>query len=164
VTVLIAYCSRYGTTEARARSIGAAVRAEVSIVDLQRGRAPDPERYDVVLIGGSIYGGTIQSRVTAFCESNEEALRNRPVGVFVCCLSRDAHARAQMDDAFPGWLLGAAFCRALPGGALYPGNLTLLDRILVRAVPHPPGIVDLVDAREIAAAAAAVNAFLPRVT
>ncbi len=162
MTVLVAYGTRYGTTAARARSIGEAIRAEVTLVDLRRDHAPDPARFDVVLVGGSIYGGKIQPRVASFCETHEEALRSRPVGVFVCCLSRGGHARFQLEGAFPDWLLKAAICRALPGGALSPGKLTLFDRFLVRSVPHPPGEVDLADPGEVAAVAEAVNRLLPR--
>jgi menaquinone-dependent protoporphyrinogen oxidase len=157
MTVLIAYASKYGTTAARARAIASTIRADVTLVDLRRHPYPDPMRFDAVLIGGSIYGGRIQRRVSGFCELRGEALRARPVGLFICCLSRGAHARAQMEDAFPGWLREAAICRAFPGGALNPAGLTLLDRFLVRSVPHPPGIIDRTDPAEIGAAADAVN-------
>jgi menaquinone-dependent protoporphyrinogen oxidase len=160
VKVLIAYCTRYGTTADRARSIAAAVRAQVDLVDLVRDPNPDPAGYGAVLIGGSIYGGRIQARVGSFCERHEETLRKTPTGVFVCCLSRGAHARSQLQEAFPDWLLQTALCRSLPGGALHPGRLRLLDRFLVRSVPHPRGEVDMRDEQEIAAAAEAVNALI----
>ncbi len=161
MTILVAYATKYGTTAARAASIAEAIGARqaslaVTLADLGRGKRPDPAGYDAVLIGSSIYGGRIMRRVTAFCELNEEALLARPVGLFTCCLARGRHALDQMEDSFPDSLWRAAVCRGLPGGALHPAGLTLLDRILVRSVPHPAGEVDLRDAGEIESIASAM--------
>jgi menaquinone-dependent protoporphyrinogen oxidase len=165
MTVLIAYGTKYGTTADRASSLGAAIRARmpsvtVTLTELRRGPGPDPDAFDAVLVGGSVYGGTVLPRVISFCERNEQALLTRPVGLFSCCLARGRHALEQMQDSFPDWLWKAAFCRGLPGGALYPSKLRLVDRILVRSVPHPPGDVDLRDPEQIDSIAAALAAAL----
>ena len=58
--VLIAYRSKYGTTAACARELAERIRGGAELVDLGRRCAPDVAAFDVVLIGGSIYGGKIQ--------------------------------------------------------------------------------------------------------
>jgi menaquinone-dependent protoporphyrinogen oxidase len=132
------------------------------LADLARRPWPDPAAFEAVLVGGSVYGGKVQPRVTAFCEAHEAALRGRPSGVFLCCLSRGSHAESQMEDSFPRWLLEAAVIRSLPGGRLAPSRLTILDRLLVRSVPRPPGEVDQLDSPEIARLAAAMTAAVSR--
>lgn len=156
--LLIAYGTRYGTTAACARALADAVRAETVVADLARRPRPRPGEYDAVLVGGSIYAGRIQRAVTTFCESFEEELLARPLGLFVCCFFQGERARAQIADAFPASLHEHAFARMHVGGALNPAGLSLFDRFLVRSLGAGARAVDLVKGDQLAALAAAVNA------
>jgi menaquinone-dependent protoporphyrinogen oxidase len=160
VKVLVAYRSKYGTTESCARALAERIKAETALADLRLRHVPDVHAYDVVLIGGSIYGGRIQREVTWFCESQGELLLKRRTGLFLCCLSQGEHAREQLQTAFPEWLAAHAFARSLFGGDLHYDRLTLLDRLLVRGLPRPPRGVSLIDANAIGAMADMVNSFL----
>jgi menaquinone-dependent protoporphyrinogen oxidase len=161
VKVLIAYRSKYGATETCAHALAERIQAETALADLRFRHAPDVRAFDVVLIGGSIYGGKVQREVTSFCERQEELLRERETGLFLCCLSRGEHAQAQLQSAFPGWLSAHSFARSLFGGELHADRLTLLDKVLVRGLPRPPHGASLLDTDAIAAMADAVNSFLP---
>ena len=161
MNVLIAYRSKYGATETCAHALAERIKAETALADLRIRHAPDVHAFDVVLIGGSIYGGRIQREVTAFCERRGELLRERKIGLFLCCLSRGDHAREQLQAAFPEWLAAHAFARSLFGGDLHYDRLTLLDKLLVRGLPRPPHGASLLDMNAIAAMADTVNSFLP---
>jgi menaquinone-dependent protoporphyrinogen oxidase len=161
VKALVAFRTRYGTTAACARQIAGLLPAESVCIDLAESRPPDARGFDVVLIGGSIYGGKIQREVSWFCERNREALLERPVGIFLCCLYQGARAEEQLREAFPPWLVAHAFASRVLGGELLYARLRLFDRLLVRSLPHPAGDVSLVNAREIEALAQAASAFLP---
>ena len=158
---LVAYGTRYGTTAACARELAGRLHAETACVDLGQASPPDVRGFDVVLIGGSIYGGKIQREVSWFCERNREALRERPVGLYLCCLYQGARAEAQLRDAFPQWLAAHAFAGRILGGELHYERLRLFDRLLVRSLPHPAGDVSQLHTREIDALADAANGFLP---
>ena len=155
--VLIAYRSKYGTTEACARALAAGIRAETELADLKSRRVPPVRGFDVILVGGSIYGGGIQREVSWFCERNEELLLQRAVGLFICCFYQGERAQVQIREAFPAALHAHAFSRAHLGGALRFGRLTLLDRILVRSLTRPAADIDLVKGEAIAQLAADVN-------
>ena len=155
---LIAYRTKYGTTAACARQLAEKIGGEVTVVDLARGRAPDPAQYDVVLVGGSIHAGTIQRQVASFCEKNRAALLSRKVGVFLCCLYTGEEAAIQMQSSFPDWLLAHAFARAFPGAEIHYGKLTLIDRFLVRSLLHPPGDVSRLNPAALDELAAAARA------
>ena len=159
--VLIAFRSRYGTTEACSRSLAGQLKADTECVDLARRGNVDARPFDVVLIGGSIYGGKIQREVTWFCDRGREALLERRVGIFLCCLYRGERAQAQLKAAFPSWLTAHAFSSGLFGGALRYDRLRLLDRLLLRGLAHPAGDVSTVRTEAIEAMAQAVNALLP---
>jgi menaquinone-dependent protoporphyrinogen oxidase len=138
------------------------VQAETVLFDLASRGAPSVESFDVVLIGGSIYGGRIQGAVTSFCERHERVLLQRSVGVFVCCLFHGEQARAQIQATFPDWLLAHAFARAHFGAALHYHRLNLLDRLLVRSLAPSTRDLELIRHEEIAELADAVNALTPR--
>ena len=159
--VLIAFRSRYGTTEACSRSLAGQLKADTECVDLARRGNIDARPFDVVLIGGSIYGGKIQREVTWFCDRGREALLERRVGIFLCCLYRGERAQAQLKAAFPSWLTAHVFANGLFGGALRYDRLSFLDRLLVRGLGQPAGDVSTVRAEAIEAMAEAVNALLP---
>ncbi len=63
-----------------------------------------------------------------------------------------------MQSAFPDWLLAHAFARAFPGGEIRYGRLTFLDRLLVRALPHPAGDVSRLNPSAVDELARAVTA------
>jgi menaquinone-dependent protoporphyrinogen oxidase len=157
---LVAYRTRYGTTEACAKDLAGRLAAEATCVDLAKGTPPAVGGFDVVLIGGSIYGGKIQREVASFCERNQEALLERQVGLFLCCLHQGTRAEAQMREAFPPWLAEHAFSGRILGGELHHDRLRFFDRLLVRSLPHPAGDVSRIRAYEIEALAAEANAFL----
>jgi menaquinone-dependent protoporphyrinogen oxidase len=153
--VLIVYRSKYGFTERCCHALAQQIRAESVIVDLASRRIPSPRNFSAVLIGGSIYGGKIQREVAAFCDRQANALRATRVGLFICCLYQEDHARAQLQAAFPDWLTGSAFATGLFGGEITYRRLTLLDRFLVRAVsprsvdvsrPRPEALQAMADA------------------
>jgi menaquinone-dependent protoporphyrinogen oxidase len=158
MSVLIVYRSKYGTTAECARELASGIGGDTEVADLSHARVPPLGGFDTVLIGASIYGGKVHRSVTAFCEREQELLRQRRVGLFLCCLYRGERAAAQLRAAFPEWLAAHAFTQALFGGALRLDRLTLGDRILVRAVQRPLGEVSLVDHRAIGSMAEAVRA------
>ena len=156
--VLIAYRSRYGTTASCARALASLLRSPSEIVDLGRTRAIDLQPFDVVVIGGSIYGGKILRQVPAFCERNREALLDKRIGVFICCLYQGEHARMQLRAAFPGWVLERSFAHALAGGELVHSKLTLIDRLLVQRLPQGRRDILRLNPEALQALADAVNA------
>ena len=161
MSILIAYRSKYGYTERCCRELARLITAESVVVDLATHRVPALAGFDAVLIGGSIYGGKTQREVGAFCDRQARALRATRVGLFICCLYEGDHAREQLRSAFPEWLTAHAFATGFFGGEIRSGSLTLLDRLLVRAVSPLSGDVSRPKPQEIQAMADAVNALAP---
>lgn len=158
--VLIAYRSKYGTTAACARILGQRIRAEAVVVDLTRQPWPDAHEFDVVLIGGSIYGAKIQREVTTFCHRQREELLSRKVGLFLCSMYQGEQAQAELRGAYPEWLSAHAFANRLFGGELHRDRLTLWDRFSLLGNPRWSQEVLLMDAAAIESMAAAVNALI----
>jgi menaquinone-dependent protoporphyrinogen oxidase len=158
VKVLIAYRSRYGATESCARILAARIDSETVILDLRGTHHPSLEGFDVVLLGGSIYGGRIQREIPAFCDRERERLLSRKVGLFLCCFYTGERGMAELQEAFPPWLTAHAFDREILGGELLLKRLSLLDGLLVRSLVHPARDVSAIRRDAIEGLAAAVNA------
>src|SRR5262249_59264129 len=83
MSVLVAYATKHGATHGIAERIAERLRAagldaEVrSITD-----APDPARYDAVVLGSAAYLGSWQTEATAFARRHRAALADRPVWLF----------------------------------------------------------------------------------
>jgi menaquinone-dependent protoporphyrinogen oxidase len=129
--ILIAYRTQYGTTRKCAELLGEGLSGDVTVLDLKDQKKAGAAGYDIVLIGGSIYGGLIQREVVSFCGRNREPLLSKEVGLFICCLYQDEKAEEQLLSSFPQWLLEHAFVRCPLGGALELESLRPMDRFLV---------------------------------
>ncbi len=156
--VLIAYRSRYGTTQSCAERLAGGISAGAVLVDLRGSRHPAVTDFDVVLLGGSIYGGKIQREIPSFCDRERERLLARKVGLFICCFYTGERAMAELQEAFPPWLSAHAFSREILGGQLALGRLSLPDRLLVRSLVHPARDISAVREDAIQRLATAVNA------
>jgi menaquinone-dependent protoporphyrinogen oxidase len=159
--VLIAYRSKYGTTAGCARGLGQRIKAETVMADLSSRPWPAAAEFDVVLLGGSIYGGKIQHEVSAFCDRQRDGLLRGKVGLFLCCMYQGEQAQAQLRGAFPDWLAAHAFAAGVFGGELHHSRLTPFDRLLLLGLPRSTQEVSLVDTAAIESMAAAVNALIP---
>ena len=132
--VLIAYATKYGTTESIAARLRDKLPGHVDLVNLKTTLDPAVDQYDVVLVGGAIYAGRIRGEVTKFCERHQEALTSTRVGVFISCLYDGEQAGDQIGANFPGWLLTRAFGRYNVGGAVELSRLRFVDRIIMQKV------------------------------
>jgi menaquinone-dependent protoporphyrinogen oxidase len=155
VKTLIVYSTRHGTTARCARLLAQAIPGGADLADLRTTPAPDLTGYDTLLVGGSVYGGRIRPAVKRFCERSADALLDRRVGLFICCLYTGLRAEAQLGEAFPPWLTVRAFARRSLGGAVRLADLGLVERFVFERVARVHEDVDRIDAAAIADLAAA---------
>ena len=82
-SILLAYATRYGSTQEVAETITAALRKvglEVDIQPMQEVRTLDT--YDAVVLGAAIYNAKWHSDAHQFLSQHQEALRQRLVVIF----------------------------------------------------------------------------------
>ncbi len=128
---LIAYATKYGTTE-RAATIIRESLGEAVACNLKKEPCPDLENFDWIIIGGSIYAGRIQKEVKKFCQKNSDLLRQKKVGLFICCLYDGEKAEQQFREAFPEELRLAARARAIFGGELSFEKMNFLEKFVIK--------------------------------
>lgn len=104
--ILIAFATRYGTTEKCSDMLGEILREkahEVDIVDLKKNKKVKPENYHLAVVGGSFMMFRMNSIVKRFIKSNLNTLLNMKTGVFMC--GADEDWEEEIKKGFPGELL-----------------------------------------------------------
>lgn len=122
---LIAYATKHGATRQYAEQLAGQLPGETTLVDLKKDPGVDVSVFDTVIVGGAVYFGKVQKEVRDFCVRNLALLRNKRLGLFICCLFDGQQAERQLQTAFPGELLEAALVKDAFGGRVNPAELTL---------------------------------------
>jgi menaquinone-dependent protoporphyrinogen oxidase len=81
--ILVAYATRYGSTQEVAESITATLREgglEVELQPMQEVKSLD--KYDAVVLGAAIYNAKWHPDAHQFLSQHQENLRQRPVAIF----------------------------------------------------------------------------------
>lgn len=155
MSTLIAYASRYGTTEECARYLATRLAGETHLLDIRRPKGDEMKGCSSIVVAGPIYGGKIMGVVERFCETHKEQLLRSTVGLYICCLYDGEQAQAQLTTAFPPWLNAHARIRRAVGGAINVRQLRLFDRFLFGDVAE--GDIRTVNKDALDAVAEAMN-------
>ncbi|WP_018525590.1 flavodoxin domain-containing protein [Alkalispirochaeta alkalica] len=130
---LIVYGTRYGATEKAAHMLAGRIHGEIRQINLAKGSAPSPADYDLVLVGGSVYGGSIQKEVVQFCTANRHLLLRKPLGLFVCC-GEEHKAREYLQNALGADLVARALALGSFGYEFDYSKMNILFRLIVRVI------------------------------
>jgi menaquinone-dependent protoporphyrinogen oxidase len=141
-TVLLAYATRFGSTQEVAETVAASLREAGLKVDLRLMRQVESlDQYEVVVLGAAIYNAKWHADAHQFLAQHQEALRQRPVVIFTLGpLSTSAAAkrnsRRQLDRElakYP-WLKPVAL--EIFVGKLDPSKLGFFERLGTTASDH----------------------------
>ncbi len=114
--ILIAYATRFGTTEKCAVMLAEILRKknlEVEIVDLKKNKRVKPENYDLVIVGGSFLAFRMNAFVRKFVKRNLNILLNIKTGIFMC--GADEDWENEIKKGFPQELLNKAVAKGYFG-------------------------------------------------
>lgn len=128
------YRTKYGTSAEYARLITETLPGETVLFDLGKERNPDLSGFDAVIIGGSIFAGTLIRGIRNYCERARAELLARKVGLFITCLYSGEKAEGQLAAAYPEWLYVHACGKASFGGRIVFADLKPFDRFLFKMV------------------------------
>ncbi len=155
---LIVYASSHGTTEKAARLLRGNLEDDVEIVNLKTDPAPQLEKFDLVIIGGSIHAGTLQKRVRKFVEKNLAALLQKRVALFLCCMEEGEKAWKQFEQAYRQELREASLANGLFGGEFIFSRMNFLERALIKKISGIKSDLSRLDLEAIKAFAATLKA------
>ena len=138
-SILLAYATRFGSTQEVAQTITNTLREAGFEVDIQpMGEVKRFDHYDAVVLGAAIYNAHWHPDAHLFLSQHQEILRQRPLAIFALGpVNRNAGAmrnsRRQLDqelEKYP-WLKPVAVEMFV--GKMDPAKLGFFERLLTTA-------------------------------
>lgn len=135
--ILVIYMSSHGCAEHVATTIAHQLENHiVSMHNLKEKMLPHLASYDMVIFGGSIHAGEIQTKIKSYIAKNLELLLQKKIGLYLCCMERGENARKQFDHAYPEKLRKHAVAKALMGGEFKFEKMNFFEKNIVKKMAH----------------------------
>jgi menaquinone-dependent protoporphyrinogen oxidase len=132
---IVIYATKYGSAEKAAGILKSGMEGQVHQVNIMKQKAPVLDEYDNVILGGSIYMGRIQKKITDYITANLPVLLNKRIGLYICAGLPDPETRAkELAGAFNAELYEHAVCKEIFGHELNYEKMGFLDKLIMKAV------------------------------
>ena len=142
--ILVAYASRCGTTGGVAQAIGEMLCENGTAVDVRLAKdVADVSGYRAVVVGSAIRMGRWLAEATEFVDTHRDALGQVPVAYFATCMTLAEDTEENREEA--SVYLDPIREKVQPvdvglfAGAMDPGTLPIVHRLLVKAMKVPEG-------------------------
>jgi menaquinone-dependent protoporphyrinogen oxidase len=129
---LVAYASKYGTTEKCAKEVGSKLKGEVDYLNLKQSNYANLDDYDKIIVGGSINAGKIQPETRKFVNKYFVQLSSCKLGLFICCGAEGDEAQKELDENYPKALLDHAIAKDYFGGEIKLSAMPVFIRFIVK--------------------------------
>ena len=130
----IIYTSKHGSAEKLANELAEGIgRKACRIINLKTEKDVDLSAFDQVVLGASIYAGTIQKRMRKFVESRQHELMHKRLGLYICAMDKSRFDQ-ELKDAWPDLLMEHATCARVMGGEFNLSDMNFLERMAVKKV------------------------------
>jgi menaquinone-dependent protoporphyrinogen oxidase len=113
--VLILFTTRYGSVEKCALQLQKLLQTDTDTVNLKTDSVPELEKYDLLILGASIYVGKLQKEMTEFITNNIDILLAKKIGLFVNCSDTSNKKYQQFRKAFTERLYDHAILKSIFG-------------------------------------------------
>jgi len=146
MATLILYASKHGAAKEIAGRIAGKIEGAV-MCDLKQSDIPALSDFDCVIIGSSLYAGSMRGEAKAFIAKNADELCGKSVGLF---LSGFSVSDSDFEKNFPPKLLQAAKAKAFLGGIFDPQKATAIERFIIKIVMKKAAYIERIDDDAIA--------------
>lgn len=134
---LILYATKHGAAKEIAERIAALIPGS-TVCDLKSNDIPPVTQYDCIILGASLYAGSIQKEAKEFLSNDAEVLRGKRLGLYLSGM--DASREKEFFEAnFPTVILQAAVAKSFLGGIFDPKKAGFLERLIMKAVAQQSG-------------------------
>lgn len=130
----IIYTTKYGCSQKCAKILRDKLGGEVDLYNLKTRNTIDLSQYQRIIIGGSIYMGRIQKEVRTFSIENQDRLKDKKLGLFICCMREGEEAQKQLEESFPQELIERAVAVEYFGGEFVFDKMSFMDSFIAKKV------------------------------
>jgi len=155
---LILYATKHGA----AREIAARIAKNMDgavLHDLNESGIPPLAEFDCVIIGSSLYAGSIRKEAKAFLAQNADQLRGKRIGLFLSGIGGvEGGEKEAFHKNFPPDLLQEAKAACFMGGIFDPKKAGVIERFIMKIVTKGSGYIDIIRDEKIRAFATLMQA------
>ena len=144
---LILYATKYGAAREIAEQI-AKMMNDAAIHDLKQNGIPDITEFDCVIIGSSVYAGSIRKEAKTFVIKNANLLRNKKLGLFISGIGESGEKK-YFSDNFPQDILQTAKTTSFLGGIFDPQKAGAIERFIIKIVTKQSGYLNTISKEKI---------------
>ena len=138
---LILYATKYGAAAEIANRIAKRIDGAV-VHDLKSGNIPAIEGFDRIILGSSVYAGSVRKEAKVFAANNAAALANKTVGLFISGFVEDDKYYA---TNYPKILLDRVKVKGFLGGIFDPAKAGAMERFITKLVMKQSGYINRID-------------------
>ncbi|MCL2759305.1 MAG: flavodoxin domain-containing protein [Treponema sp.] len=128
---IILYATKHGAAGEIAQRIAEKIDGAV-VHDLKQA-LPSLADFDCIIVGGSIYAGSIRKEAKTFLTKNAEILKEKKLGLFLCGLDSSGKA-AYFEKNIPADILQTAKAKSFLGGIFDPKKTGAMERFIIKIV------------------------------
>ncbi|MCL2569302.1 MAG: flavodoxin domain-containing protein [Oscillospiraceae bacterium] len=144
---LILYATKYGATREIAERIATQI-GNATLHDLKQIDLPPLADFDCILIGSSLYAGSIRKEVKTFLAQHGPELQGKKTGLFLSGMSAEVSLKP-FEDNFPTALLEQSATWAFLGGVFDPQKANFAERLIMKAITKQSGYVSTISDEKI---------------
>jgi len=144
---LILYATKYGAAREIAERIAGRLDGAV-VHDIKQGGIPPLTEFDCIIVGSSIYAGSMRKEAKEFVSKNADLLREKKFGFFLSGMDADS-AKKFIEANISDELLQAAKAASFLGGIFDPKKAGFLERFIMKVATKQSEYVNTIDDSEI---------------
>ena len=115
---------------------------------MKQANIPPLTDFDCLIIGSSIYVGSIRKEAKAFLAQNADKLKDKKFGLFLCGL-QESEEKQFFESNFTPDILTAAKAISFLGGIFDPKQSGFMERFIIKAVAKLPDYTNRIDNAKI---------------
>lgn len=127
---LIIYSSKHGSTQKVVSYLQEHLSCDT--INILTTPVPSIVDYDLIILGGSIYYGSIHSKLTQYIESELDLLLTKKIALFLLCMMSEETAAEQFNHNFNQTLLNHSCADGFFGGVLEKDSLNPIEKLVTR--------------------------------
>ncbi len=128
---LIVYSTIYGFAGKCAQTIKSQLNHQADIVNIMTDSPIDPSGYENVVLGGSIYAGSIQKKLLAYINTYKNTLLSKNLYLFISSAESETDYCSKV---FPHEITDAAKVKIHAGGELVVSRMKFGHKILMKLI------------------------------
>lgn len=132
---LILFASKYGAAEKCANLLSEKLNGDVTMINLKEKNNINLSDYDKIIVGASVYAGTIQAELKDFCTANSNLLLSKPFALFLSCMSDGKEElKSYVEKSFSNELIDHAAVIDSLGYGFNFSKMNFFEKLIIKMV------------------------------